>query len=75
MTLHELLAAMERLGEGDWRILDIRSAEEAGGSGHPRVGAAPPRGRRRPTITPRRPRRRLRKTADKLVVKIWLRIN
>ena len=42
MALDELLAALERLGDGDWRILEVRSAEEAEGSGHPEVGAAPP---------------------------------
>ena len=42
MTLEELLTALERLGDGDWQILDVRSAEEAEGSGHPEVGAAPP---------------------------------
>ena len=75
MTLDELLATLERLGDGDWRILDVRSAEEAKRSGHPGVGAAPPDGRQGPTTAPRRPRRRLRKNADKLVVKTWLRIN
>jgi hypothetical protein len=75
MTLHELLAALERLGDGDWPILDVRSAAEAGGSGHPEVGAAPPGGHPSRTTAPRRPRRRLRKTADRLVVKIGLRIN
>ena len=75
MTLHELLAALERLGDGYWHILEVRSAEEAGGSGRPAAGAAPPNGRQGPTIAPRRARRRLRKATDKLVVKIWLRIN
>ena len=42
MALDELLAALERLGDGDWPILEVRSAAEAGGSGHPEVGAAPP---------------------------------
>jgi hypothetical protein len=75
MTLEELLTALERLGDGDWQILDVRSAEEAEGSGHPEVGSAPPEGHQGPTTTPPRRRRRLRKTADTLVVKIWLRIN
>jgi hypothetical protein len=75
MTLHELLAALERLGDGDWHILDVRSAEEAGRSGRPRAGAAPPDGRQGPPAMPRRPRRRRRKNADKLVVKTGLRIN
>ena len=75
MTLHELLAALERIGEGDWQIHDVRSAEVAEGPGRSEIGAAPPGGRLSPTTMPRRPRRRRRKNAHKLVVKTWLRIN
>jgi hypothetical protein len=75
MTLDEILAVLERLGDGDWQILDVRSAAEVGGSRHPDGRAAPPEGRPSPATTPRRPRRRFRKKTDKLVVKIWIRIN
>jgi hypothetical protein len=61
MTLGEFLAALDRLGDGDWQIVDVRSAEEVEGSGRPEVGAAVPEGRQGPTTTPLRRRRRLRK--------------
>jgi hypothetical protein len=50
MTLHELLAALERLGDGDWHILDVRSAEEAGDQ-----AAREPGPRRRMAARARRP--------------------
>jgi hypothetical protein len=75
MTLNELLAPLERIGEGGRQLLDVRWAEEAEGSGRSGVGTAPPGGRLSPRPAPRRPRRGLRNTEVNTVVDLWLRID